>query len=106
MPDRVEFRTSTEPHLPLADLVSNPSPPGQITREWASSIGVRLGREIGKMVLHLLTLSGIPAKVYEYRLGNRSALDWAIDQYRVKREEKGQIASDPNRTDDEQYIVV
>lgn len=52
-----------------------------------------------------LTLSGIPAAVYDYRLGNRSALEWVIDQYRVTRDEKGQIASDPNRMDDEQYIV-
>jgi len=29
----------------------------------------------------------------------------AADQYRVTRDEKGNIASDPNRMDDEQYIV-
>jgi len=52
-----------------------------------------------------LTLSGIPAEAYDYRLGNRSALEWVIDQYRVTRDEKGNIASDPNRMDDEQYIV-
>ena len=28
-----------------------------------------------------------------------------IDQYRVKRDEHGNIVSDPNRSDDEQYIV-
>jgi predicted helicase len=52
-----------------------------------------------------LTLSGIPSEVFDYRLGNRSALEWVIDQYRVTRDEKGSIASDPNRQDDEQYIV-
>jgi len=52
-----------------------------------------------------LTLSGIPAGVYDYRLGNRSAFEWVIDQYRVTRDEQGNIASDPNRMDDEQYIV-
>jgi predicted helicase len=36
---------------------------------------------------------------------NRSALEWVIDQYRVTRDEKGNIASDPNRMDDEDYIV-
>ena len=40
-----------------------------------------------------------------YRLGNRSALEWVIDQYRVTRDEKGNIANDPNRPDDERYIV-
>lgn len=52
-----------------------------------------------------LTLSGIPAEVYDYRLGNRSALEWVIDQYRVTKDDNGNITSDPNRLDDEQYIV-
>jgi predicted helicase len=52
-----------------------------------------------------LTLAGIPPEVFDYKLGNRSALEWVIDQYRVSRDEKGNIASDPNRMDDEQYIV-
>jgi predicted helicase len=52
-----------------------------------------------------LTLSGIPPEVFDYKLGNRSALDWVIDQYRVTRDEKGNLASDPNRMDDEEYIV-
>jgi predicted helicase len=52
-----------------------------------------------------LTLAGIPPQVFDYKLGNRSALEWVIDQYRVTRDEKGNIASDPNRLDDEQYIV-
>jgi predicted helicase len=52
-----------------------------------------------------LTLVGIPERVFEYRLGNRSALEWVIDQYRVGRDEHGRITRDPNRADDEQYIV-
>jgi predicted helicase len=52
-----------------------------------------------------LTLEGIPPEVFDYKLGNRSALDWVIDQYRVTRDEKGNISSDPNRMDDEEYIV-
>jgi predicted helicase len=52
-----------------------------------------------------LTLAGIPPEVFDYKLGNRSALEWVIDQYCVTRDEKGNIASDPNRMDDEQYIV-
>jgi predicted helicase len=52
-----------------------------------------------------LTLSGIPAEAFEYRLGNRSALDWVIDQHQVKHDAKGQVTSDPNRPDDPEYIV-
>ncbi len=52
-----------------------------------------------------LTLGGIPPKAYAYRLGNRSALEWIIDQYRVKEDKRSGIINDPNREDDPQYIV-
>jgi predicted helicase len=52
-----------------------------------------------------LTLVGVPQEAFDYRLGNRSALEWVIDQYRVNRDEHGNITSDPNRSDNEQYIV-
>ena len=52
-----------------------------------------------------LTLSGIPPEVFEYRLGNRSALDWIIDQYQVNADKRSSITNDPNRSDDPEYIV-
>jgi len=52
-----------------------------------------------------LTLAGIPPEVYNYRLGNRSALEWVIDQYRVTTDKRSGITSDPNREDDKEYIV-
>ena len=52
-----------------------------------------------------LTLSGIPPAVFEYRLGNRSALEWVIDQYQVSTDKRSGITSDPNREDDPEYIV-
>ena len=52
-----------------------------------------------------LTLDGIPAEAFAYRLGNRSALDWVIDQYRVKADKRSGIVNDPNRADDPEYIV-
>jgi predicted helicase len=52
-----------------------------------------------------LTLSGIPPEAFEYRLGNRSALDWVIDQYQVSTDKRSGITSDPNREHDPKYIV-
>jgi predicted helicase len=52
-----------------------------------------------------LTLSGIPGQTYDYRLGNRSALEWVIDQYQVSTDERRGITNDPNRSDDPQYIL-
>ncbi len=50
-----------------------------------------------------LTLDGLPFRAFDYRLGNRSALEWVIDQYRVKTDNG--IVNDPNREDDPQYII-
>jgi predicted helicase len=52
-----------------------------------------------------LTLAGIPPETLQYRLGNRSTLEWIIDQYQVKQDKRSGIRSDPNRADDEEYIV-
>ncbi len=67
-----------------------------------------------------LTLGGIPPEAFEYRLGNRSALDWIIDQYRVKIDKPFNKAQDrlrgitndllrlrsvQARADDPEYIV-
>ena len=53
-----------------------------------------------------LTLEGIPERAFAYRLGNRSALDWVVDQYRVKTDKRSGIVHNPNGwSDDERYIV-
>lgn len=44
-------------------------------------------------------------KACDYRLGNRSALEWVIDQYQVYTDPRSNITSDPNREDDPQYIT-
>ena len=44
-------------------------------------------------------------ETFEYRLGNRSALEWVIDQYQVTEDKHSGIRSDPNRPDDPEYIV-
>ena len=52
-----------------------------------------------------LTLRGIPAAAFDYRLGNRSALEWVVDQYRVSTDTRSGIVNDPNRADDPKYIL-
>ncbi|MFN4986289.1 MAG: type ISP restriction/modification enzyme [Ignavibacteria bacterium] len=57
------------------------------------------------IVNDFLTLSGIPTNVDEYKLGNRSALDWIVDQYQISTDKRSGITNDPNRDDDPTYIV-
>ncbi len=57
------------------------------------------------MVNDFLTLAGIPPETFDYRQGNRSALDWIIDRYQVRTDKRSGIVNDPNQSDDPQYIV-
>ncbi len=52
-----------------------------------------------------LILENIPQTCFEYRLGNRSALEWILDQYCVSKDKHSGIESDPNRLDEPDYIV-
>ncbi|MDE0468337.1 MAG: N-6 DNA methylase [Candidatus Poribacteria bacterium] len=52
-----------------------------------------------------LTLEGIPPEAFAYRLGNRSALEWVVDQYRVKVDKRSGLVNNPNREEDPEYIL-
>ncbi|MYK17393.1 DEAD/DEAH box helicase, partial [Candidatus Poribacteria bacterium] len=67
---------------------------------------MKLSRDKTQIVYNnFLTIDGIPPEVFDYRLGTRSALEWVIDQYRVKTDKRSGIVNDPNRMNDPQYIV-
>ena len=67
---------------------------------------MKLSRDKTSLICNdFLTLSGIPPKAHDYRLGTRSALGWVVDQYRVKTDKRSGIVNDPNRAEDPQYIV-
>jgi predicted helicase len=61
--------------------------------------------QAGILYNDFLTLVGVPREVFEYKLGNRSALEWVVDQYQVSTDRRSGITNDPNRPDDPQYIV-
>ncbi len=37
------------------------------------------------------TLQGVPSSAWEYKLGNRSALEWILDQYKEKKPQDATI---------------
>lgn len=89
-----------QPEYPL-EMIENPEAP----LDWRVE-KMRLSKDKTRMVYNdFLTLAGIPAEAFEYRLGNRSALEWVIDQYQVSTDKRSGITNDPNRADDPQYIV-
>ncbi|WP_049279905.1 DEAD/DEAH box helicase [Staphylococcus aureus] len=53
-----------------------------------------------------ITITNIPEKAYEYVVNGRPAIEWIIDQYRVKTDKKSGITDDPNEfSDDPKYIL-
>ena len=67
---------------------------------------MRLSKDKTRLTINpSLTLAGIPPETFNYRLGNRSALEWVIDQYQLHTDPRSNITSDPNRPEDPQYIV-
>ena len=67
---------------------------------------MKLSKDKTQLVYNdFLTIDGIPAETFDYRLGTRSALEWIVDQYRVKVDKRSGIVNDPNRADEPRYIV-
>ncbi len=69
---------------------------------------MKLSKEKSAVIVNPhLTLFGIPPEAFQYRLGNRSALEWVLDQYRISTDARSGITSDPNYShpDDPEYIV-
>ena len=67
---------------------------------------MKLSKDKRQLVYNdFLTLEGIPAEVYAYKLGTRSALEWVVDQYRVTVDKRSGIKNDPNREAEPRYIV-
>ncbi len=111
-----DFWGFSEAGAALADLhVNYESVPKYDGLEYIETAGMTVDWRVEKMKLSkdktqltyndFLTLDGIPAEVYDYRLGTRSALEWIVDQYRVKTDKRSGIVNDPNRADAPRYIV-
>ncbi len=114
IPFAPDFRAFAEAGNKLADLHLNYETVEPYRLEWVTndkpiSWRVEKMRLISeKTALQMndtLTLSGIPPEAFDYRLGNRSALEWIIAQYQASTDKPSGIISDPNRLDDPEYIV-
>ena len=82
-------------------MIENPKVPFSLKVE-----KMRLSKDKRQLIYNdFLKLDGIPKAVFNYKLGNRSALEWVIDQYRVKVDKRSGIVNDPNREEDEGYIL-
>ncbi len=75
--ERVEEGPSPRP-LPQAGRGSRSAPRPKAM--------LKADKEAGRIVLDTQTaLAGIPPEAWDYKLGNRSALEWILDQYKEKK---------------------
>ncbi len=97
----IHVHYESQPEYSNLKFIQNPD----VSLDWRVE-KMKLSRDKTQIVYNnFLTIDGIPPQVFDYRLGTRSALEWVIDQYRVKTDKRSGIVNDPNRADDPQYIV-
>ncbi len=113
--DREQFEVCARIGKELMDWHLNYERAKEYNLDWQENEEVAFDWRVEKMRLtsdrtallvnESLTLAGIPPECFEYRLGNRSALEWVIDQYQVSEDKRSGIKSDPNNLDDPEYII-
>ncbi|MFI3603493.1 DEAD/DEAH box helicase [Vagococcus fluvialis] len=83
-------------------IISNPNPNYSVTKMKHPKKGV-----LDTIIYNEhITIKNIPEKAYEYIVNGRPAIEWIIDQYRVKTDKKSGITDDPNEySDDPKYIL-
>lgn len=60
-------------------------PQALCARQPKVKVKLKANKEAGIIELDELTLlKGIPKEAWDYKLGNRSALEWVLDQYKEK----------------------
>jgi predicted helicase len=115
IPFAPDFRAFADAGARLSEIHVHYEEQPEYPLERIEQEGVALNWRVEKMKLgkdkrslrynEFLTLARIPEEAFEYRLGNRSALEWVIDQYSVTTDRRCGITNDPNRADDPSYIL-
>ncbi|MGH7216926.1 MAG: type ISP restriction/modification enzyme [Nitrospiraceae bacterium] len=87
-------------NLKRVELDPSPAPPSSSVRKLgegakgkaasdkaaAPKAMLKADKEAGRIVLDTqTTLTGVPREAWNYKLGNRSALEWILDQYKEKK---------------------
>ncbi len=115
IPFAPDFQPFAQAGKKLADLHLNYEDQPEYPLEFIEKEDMPLNLKVEKMKLSkdkkfliyndFLTISGIPPETFEYRLGNRSALEWIIDQYQIKTDKRSGIVNDPNQPENPKYIL-
>ncbi len=84
-------------------------PEAMFTRKPKIKVKLKADKETGIIEIDELTfLTGVPKIAWEYKLGNRSALEWVLDQYKEKKPRDPTIAEKFNTyrfTDYKEHVI-
>src|ERR1035437_9842695 len=115
IPYTMDFWSFSKAGKQLADIHLNYEDAKEYPLDKVETTGQKLNWEVEKMRLSkdkstiiyndFLSLTGFPPETFDYKLGNRSALDWIIEQYRIKTDKRSGITNNPNHSDEPDYIV-
>lgn len=113
--DVESFQAFVKAGKKMADLHVNFEQQKEYPLERVEATGEKLNWRVEKVKFNkdktaiiyndFLTLASIPPKAHDYRLGNRSALEWIVDQYQVSVDARSGIKNDPNEFGGNDYIV-
>jgi predicted helicase len=74
-------------------IATDPPDPAKPTKRTTPKAKLKADKIEGKIILDTdTTLEGVPAVAWDYKLGNRSALEWILDQYKEKTPKDPTIA--------------
>ena len=91
--ERHDFYIKAEAKRQKGAFSTVEEPEGMFARKPKVRVKLKADKPAGVIELDELTfLSGVPAEAWEYKLGNRSALEWILDQYKEKKPSDPTIA--------------
>jgi predicted helicase len=86
-----EVKSEAKRQKEIFSIVEEPE--ALFTRKLKVKVKLKADKTVGTIDIDELTfLSGVPAEAWEYKLGNRSALEWVLDQYKEKKSSDPTIA--------------
>jgi predicted helicase len=85
----MELHTCYETAAPFPLMQTDMAQAGTVPK-----VKLKADKDAGSITLDdVSTLSGIPAEAWDYKLGNRSALEWVLDQYKESKPKDPTIAA-------------
>lgn len=90
----IEVTKKEEPIREHGKLIQDDVDPGSLLSiQPKNKVRLSADKVNGLIVLDdLTTLTGVPKEAWDYKLGNRSALEWILDQYKEKKPKDPTIA--------------